>query len=109
MKEFVGTPASGTEGEEDYEFARLTGVLLETTGPDGTPTQALTKVAAAFVAIGHTPNTKLFEGQLEMGADGYLHTKPGSTACSVEGVFAAGDGRRSARLNLLPGLRRSVC
>jgi thioredoxin reductase (NADPH) len=44
-----------------------------------------------FVAIGHDPNTKLFLGQLDADAAGYLVTKPGSTATNVEGVFAAGD------------------
>ncbi|CAN5709944.1 thioredoxin-disulfide reductase [soil metagenome] len=43
-----------------------------------------------FVAIGHTPNTKLFEGQLDMSG-GYIVTGSESTASSVEGVFAAGD------------------
>jgi thioredoxin reductase (NADPH) len=47
--------------------------------------------AAAFVAIGHTPNTALFAGQLDMH-DGYLQVKPGCTATSIDGVFAAGDG-----------------
>jgi len=46
---------------------------------------------AAFVAIGHIPNTGLFASQLEMTDGGYLVTKTGSTKCSVDGVFAAGD------------------
>jgi thioredoxin reductase (NADPH) len=47
--------------------------------------------AAMFVAIGHTPMTELFRGQLEMHDNGYLKVKPGGTQTSVEGVFAAGD------------------
>jgi thioredoxin reductase (NADPH) len=43
-----------------------------------------------FVAIGHSPNTRLFEGQLEM-SQGYLAVQEPSTRTSVEGVFAAGD------------------
>jgi thioredoxin reductase (NADPH) len=44
-----------------------------------------------FVAIGHEPATELVRGQVELKTNGYVQTAPGSTATSVEGVFAAGD------------------
>jgi thioredoxin reductase (NADPH) len=47
-------------------------------------------VSGVFVAIGHTPNTALFKGQLAMDADGYLVTHEGAKT-NVEGVFACGD------------------
>jgi thioredoxin reductase (NADPH) len=48
-------------------------------------------VKGLFYAIGHTPNTQLFQGQLALDDVGYLLTQPGSVETSVEGVFAAGD------------------
>ena len=44
-----------------------------------------------FIAIGHSPNTELFKGKLAMDPEGYLLTKPDSTATDIEGVWAAGD------------------
>ena len=69
----------------------VNGLLLKTT--NGEPEETLA-VEGVFIAIGHTPNTKLFEGQLEL-SNGYIVTKGTAThtatATSVEGVFAAGD------------------
>ncbi|MFQ5509731.1 MAG: thioredoxin-disulfide reductase [Leptospirillia bacterium] len=68
--------------------AHVTGVRLKDTVTGDTREVATDGV---FMGIGHTPNTSVFEGQLEMLDSGYLVTKNGSTATSVEGVFAAGD------------------
>lgn len=69
----------------------VTGVRLKST--ENGSTQEL-QLAGVFIAIGHKPNTDLFQGQLEM-RDGYLVIRGGSegnaTATSIEGVFAAGD------------------
>jgi len=69
----------------------VTGARLRSTQDDTTRDLPL---AGVFIAIGHKPNTDLFQGQLEM-RDGYLLVKGGSegnaTATSIEGVFAAGD------------------
>lgn len=69
----------------------VTGVRIKST-EDGSTKEI--DLAGVFVAIGHTPNTGIFEGQLEM-KDGYLKVQSGSngnaTQTSIEGVYAAGD------------------
>ncbi len=70
----------------------VTGMRVRSTkDPEQTREIALTGV---FIAIGHVPNTGIFEGQLEMDG-GYIRVKTGlkgdATATSVPGVFAAGD------------------
>jgi thioredoxin reductase (NADPH) len=69
----------------------VTGMRIKSTTDDST--QDVT-VDGVFIAIGHKPNTSLFEGQLEM-EHGYLKVNSGTqgnaTACSIEGVYAAGD------------------
>ena len=79
--------------------------LEEVTGNEGMPpsvtgarirnvkTGAITEIPVhgVFVAIGHAPQTELFEGKLRKRPSGYLWTAPDSTATEVPGVFAAGD------------------
>jgi thioredoxin reductase (NADPH) len=56
-----------------------------------TDEESVLPVEGFFLAIGHDPNTKIFQGQLDLDASGYVATEGGSTRTSVEGVFAAGD------------------
>jgi len=53
--------------------------------------ERLLAVDGVFVAIGHTPNTGVFKGQIELDSEGYVVTMPGTTRTTVPGVFAAGD------------------
>ena len=78
VEEFVG----------DENPPSLTGVKIKNVK---TGVESVVPCHGAFVAIGHNPNTSLFEGQLQMDADRYLVTTPGSTKTNVAGVFAAGD------------------
>ncbi len=67
---------------------RLTGVQIKQN-----QTGEVSEIPAGgfFYAIGHTPNTELFRGQLDLDAAGYIMTQPPSMATNIEGVFAAGD------------------
>ena len=71
----------------DASKDKVTGVKLK-----NVKTGAVSELpcSGVFVAIGHTPSTELFKGQIEMAADGYIVTKKG-TYTNVSGVFAAGD------------------
>ncbi|MGZ8756138.1 MAG: thioredoxin-disulfide reductase [Acidimicrobiia bacterium] len=67
----------------------LTGLTIRNVKTDQVSTM---QTEGVFVAIGHTPNTDIFRGQLDMDEVGYLTLRgDGSTATSVDGVFAAGD------------------
>ncbi len=70
-------------GESKVEGLHLRNLL--------TGEEQLLEVSGVFVAIGHVPNTAIFDGHLDMDESGYLLTMPGSTATKVPGVFAAGD------------------
>lgn len=79
---------SAIEDIKDISQNRVTGIVLR-----DLKTNALSELAcgAVFIAIGHVPNTQLFEGVLDSFPNGYLRTRSGSTATNIPGVFAAGD------------------
>lgn len=66
----------------------VTGVRLKSTVSDETEELA---VHGVFIAIGHTPSTEIFKGQLPMDDEGYIIKKPDSTQTDIPGVYAAGD------------------
>ncbi len=80
VEEVLGTKEDGRK--------KVTGVRLKNLR---TNQSTVLKTDGLFVGIGHQPNTAIFQGRLRLDANGYIVTKPGSTATDVEGVFAAGD------------------
>jgi thioredoxin reductase (NADPH) len=78
---------SEVEDVRDAGKGQVNGIVLLNTL---TGERKTLEVDGVFVAIGHTPNTALFKGQLEMDANGYLSTHDG-TRTNIPGVFAAGD------------------
>jgi thioredoxin reductase (NADPH) len=77
-----------TETEEVLGEKTVNGVRIKNTK---TNTTQEIPVSAFFVAIGHQPNSAIFQPYLKMDETGYIYTEPGTTKTSVEGVFAAGD------------------
>jgi len=67
---------------------KLSGVILEDTV---THIRESLSLQGLFIAIGHRPNTDLFQGQLELKENGYLVTEPDTSKTKVAGVFACGD------------------
>jgi thioredoxin reductase (NADPH) len=80
VKEIVGT-------EQGFNKA-VNGVIIENVKTGETKKL---DVDGYFVAIGHKPNSDIFQGQLDMDEVGYIKTKADSTKTNVEGVFACGD------------------
>ncbi|MBT3549718.1 MAG: thioredoxin-disulfide reductase [Rhodospirillaceae bacterium] len=75
-------------GKTEGPMPEVTGIKVRNVKTDGVTELDLSGV---FVAIGHTPNTDLFKGQLDLDDEGYLITNPDSTGTKIPGVFAAGD------------------
>ena len=72
----------------DVSAGKVTAVTLRDVNTGGL---SVHDVDGIFIAIGHTPNTALVEGQLELHPNDYIKVIPGTTQTSVPGVFAAGD------------------
>jgi thioredoxin reductase (NADPH) len=79
---------SAIEEIKGVEVGKVTGATVK-----NLKTSETTEVeaGAVFVAIGHTPNTQLFRGVIDLHDNGYIKTKPGFTSTNIPGVFASGD------------------
>lgn len=67
---------------------QMSGVLVKRLD---TGEHSVLEVKGLFYGIGHSPNSQLLEGQVELDSSGYILVKEGTAKTSVEGVFAAGD------------------
>jgi thioredoxin reductase (NADPH) len=83
IKFIWNTVVTHVEGDRKVSGVRLKDVV---TGKERT-----LDCGGLFIAIGHTPNTEVFKGQLAMDENGYLLIEPGGSQTNVKGVFAAGD------------------
>ena len=77
VKNIIGTKESGVESIEIEDVKSKTTSILNCDG--------------VFMAIGHVPNTKIFNGSLNLDENGYIKTMPDSTHTNISGVFACGD------------------
>ena len=77
VKNIIGTKDSGVESIEIEDVKSKTTSIFDCDG--------------VFMAIGHVPNTKIFNGSLSLDENGYIKTMPDSTHTNIAGVFACGD------------------
>ena len=80
---FWNTEAAEVLGEKSVEAVRIKN--------NSSGESAIIPIKGFFVAIGHNPNSDIFDGFLDMDEVGYIKTIPGTTRTNIEGVFAAGD------------------
>lgn len=86
IKVMFNTQTAGLYGEEVVEGAHL----VENRGTEKEQHFDL-EIDGFFLAIGHTPNTSIFQGVIDLDEQGYIKTDGRSSATNIEGVFAAGD------------------
>lgn len=75
-------------GEKQGFIKSANGIVVENVQTGAT---SRIDIDGLFIAIGHSPNSDVFKGQIELDETGYIVTVPGSTRTNIEGVFAAGD------------------
>ena len=84
---------------------QMSGIQLKRTD---TGEESVLEVKGLFYGIGHTPNSQLLQGQIELDSAGYILVKEGSAKTSVDGVFAAGDVQVTPSFTFCMELRHSL-